>query len=303
MVLERDLDGVVGVDVASFTNPWTRQTFEWEARNSDVAHVFVLRSDQETAGRRLLGLAGFQRAPHQQSRHPAGTGGGGVWVRRSFHGCSPKACARRDEGDARGARVECCRRALYERFHFGRSACGAPTTPIRSKTPSSCGAKDWLIRLHAGGRVPEVSRSLHGPHAGYSDKEARMTTDAQGLKTHLLQTDPEFRQLADTHRDLDHRLQELSHKHYLSDHEQFEEVTLKKRKLQLKDRMEDIMRQHRTDVPSRRTISVEPDVRGRLRGSSFHRAVTYCPPRTARPGSRSDAGGCCSPGPDHRSPW
>jgi hypothetical protein len=34
-------------------------------------------------------------------------------------------------------------------------------------------------------------------------------------------------------------------KHYLSDSEQFEEVTLKKRKLQLKDRMEEILRTHR----------------------------------------------------------
>jgi uncharacterized protein YdcH (DUF465 family) len=37
----------------------------------------------------------------------------------------------------------------------------------------------------------------------------------------------------------------LAHKPYLSEHEQFEEVTLKKRKLQLKDRMEDILRRFR----------------------------------------------------------
>ena len=42
---------------------------------------------------------------------------------------------------------------------------------------------------------------------------------------------------------LDDRLHELTAKHYLSEPEQVEEVTLKKRKLQLKDRMEDILRQ------------------------------------------------------------
>ncbi|MCX6552916.1 MAG: YdcH family protein [Acidobacteria bacterium] len=58
----------------------------------------------------------------------------------------------------------------------------------------------------------------------------------------LLQTDEEFRQLADKHRELEHRLSELAHKPYLSEPEQVEELTIKKRKLQLKDRMEDIMR-------------------------------------------------------------
>lgn len=48
MLLERDLDGILAVEAASFVNHWTREMFEWEARNSDVAHVFVLR---EPAGR------------------------------------------------------------------------------------------------------------------------------------------------------------------------------------------------------------------------------------------------------------
>jgi uncharacterized protein YdcH (DUF465 family) len=72
-----------------------------------------------------------------------------------------------------------------------------------------------------------------------------MPTESQELKDHLRQTDQEFRQLADKHHELDSRLTELSSKHYLSEPEQREEVTLKKRKLQLKDRMEDIMRRYR----------------------------------------------------------
>ena len=80
-----------------------------------------------------------------------------------------------------------------------------------------------------------------------------MPTDAQGLKEHLLQTDPEFRRLYDVHRELDTRLHELASKHYLSEPEQFEEVTLKKKKLQLKDQMEEIIRRSRTAAPSQAT--------------------------------------------------
>jgi uncharacterized protein YdcH (DUF465 family) len=73
--------------------------------------------------------------------------------------------------------------------------------------------------------------------------------ESQDLKTFLLETNEEYRQLAARHHELDDRLHELLAKHYLSNAEQFEEVTLKKKKLQLKDRMEVILRQHRTHVP------------------------------------------------------
>ena len=80
-----------------------------------------------------------------------------------------------------------------------------------------------------------------------------MNEQSQGLKELLLQTDEEFQQLAVKHHELEDRLHQLTTKHYLSEPEQLEEVTLKKRKLQLKDRMEDILRRHRngdTSIPS-----------------------------------------------------
>ena len=67
----------------------------------------------------------------------------------------------------------------------------------------------------------------------------------QDLKSVLLSTDEEFSQLAAKHHELDDRLHQLTAKHYLSEPEQLEQVTLKKRKLQIKDRMEDILRRHR----------------------------------------------------------
>jgi len=69
---------------------------------------------------------------------------------------------------------------------------------------------------------------------------------AEDLKYLLIETNQEFRELAFKHHSLDDRLHELEAKHYLSDAEQFEEVSLKKRKLHLKDRMESILREHRT---------------------------------------------------------
>jgi len=70
-----------------------------------------------------------------------------------------------------------------------------------------------------------------------------MNEESQDPK--VLQTDEEFHQLAAKHHELEDRLHELTAKQYLSEPEQLEEVTLKKKKLQLKDRMENILRRHR----------------------------------------------------------
>jgi ribosomal-protein-alanine N-acetyltransferase len=48
MVIERDLDGVMAVEEASFNNHTSRDSFEWEARNSDVARFHVLRDPAGT---------------------------------------------------------------------------------------------------------------------------------------------------------------------------------------------------------------------------------------------------------------
>lgn len=71
-----------------------------------------------------------------------------------------------------------------------------------------------------------------------------MPTDFEELKRKLLQTDEEFRQLATKHHDLDERLHGYAERHYLTEPEQVEEITLKKKKLHLKDQMEDIIRRY-----------------------------------------------------------
>jgi uncharacterized protein len=72
-----------------------------------------------------------------------------------------------------------------------------------------------------------------------------MNAQSQDLKAQLIETDQEFHELTVKHHELEDRLQQLTSKSYLSEPEQVEETNLKKRKLQLKDRMEDIIRRRR----------------------------------------------------------
>lgn len=66
---------------------------------------------------------------------------------------------------------------------------------------------------------------------------------AGSLKETLLGQNEEYRRLDEQHHEFDNRLRTLTEKIVLSDEEQVEETMLKKRKLQVKDRMEAIARQ------------------------------------------------------------
>ena len=74
--------------------------------------------------------------------------------------------------------------------------------------------------------------------------------DAQDLKEQLLRTDAEYRELYQLHHELDEQIRSMSTQPHLSESEQLEEVQLKKRKLQIKDRMEDIVRRYTTPPSS-----------------------------------------------------
>ena len=81
----------------------------------------------------------------------------------------------------------------------------------------------------------------------------------QQIRQTLLQTDEEFRRLSDQHRDLDTRIGQLSHQLFQTSNDEVEKATLKKRKLRIKDRMQEIFRQ-RYD-PNYLT-ALEPTLRG-----------------------------------------
>ena len=65
------------------------------------------------------------------------------------------------------------------------------------------------------------------------------------IKESLLVENEEYRRLDEQHHEYESRLTALTDKVVLSDEEQLEETTLKKKKLQVKDRMEAIARQAR----------------------------------------------------------
>lgn len=69
-------------------------------------------------------------------------------------------------------------------------------------------------------------------------------TNTDSLKEQLMTSDPEFRELAREHGRYEERLSELAALNYPNDEEQLEEITLKKKKLALKDQMHAIMMRH-----------------------------------------------------------
>ena len=74
-------------------------------------------------------------------------------------------------------------------------------------------------------------------------------TKADSLKEQLMTADPEFRELAREHGRYEERLSELSSLTYPNDDEQLEEITLKKKKLAIKDQMHSIMLQFEKHHP------------------------------------------------------
>jgi uncharacterized protein YdcH (DUF465 family) len=76
-------------------------------------------------------------------------------------------------------------------------------------------------------------------------QEVPMSQNPGATKDTLLMQNEEYRRLDAQHHEYESRLMSLTEKAVLSDEEQVEETTLKKKKLQLKDRMEAIARQAR----------------------------------------------------------
>jgi len=65
------------------------------------------------------------------------------------------------------------------------------------------------------------------------------TPDA--VRDELIKTNPTFRDLVQQHQTFESRLTELAHLTYPNDDEQVEEVTLKKKKLMVKDAIYEMM--------------------------------------------------------------
>ena len=68
------------------------------------------------------------------------------------------------------------------------------------------------------------------------------------LRQQLLVRDEEFKRLAAEHQSYDEQLEQLSHRHHLTDAERIQEITLKKRKLMLKDQMYSRVQKYRQEL-------------------------------------------------------
>jgi len=72
-----------------------------------------------------------------------------------------------------------------------------------------------------------------------------METELRELKEVLRKENEEFRLLMESHATCEARLRELQGKAFLNEEEKLEEVTIKKKKLHLKDRMEAMIRHYK----------------------------------------------------------
>jgi uncharacterized protein YdcH (DUF465 family) len=74
--------------------------------------------------------------------------------------------------------------------------------------------------------------------------DAQLPDKTSDVKDLLLRTDDTLHQLVTEHHRLDERIRHLSSFAHLTDQQQFEEISLKKKKLALKDRIEAMKRGH-----------------------------------------------------------
>jgi uncharacterized protein YdcH (DUF465 family) len=68
------------------------------------------------------------------------------------------------------------------------------------------------------------------------------------LKAYLMQSNEEFRTIAQQHADYSRQIDAIESKPHLTPQDEIEEHRLKKLKLQLKDQMVEIVKRHRTQM-------------------------------------------------------
>lgn len=72
--------------------------------------------------------------------------------------------------------------------------------------------------------------------------------DEAEVRQQLLARNDEFKRLAAEHQSYDEQLEQLSRRHHLSDDERIQQITLKKKKLLLKDQMYSIVQRFRKEM-------------------------------------------------------
>lgn len=72
-----------------------------------------------------------------------------------------------------------------------------------------------------------------------------MITKEDDIKDYLLSNDADFRRMAEEHRSYEDQLEALTDRSHVTDREQYQEATLKKKKLRLKDQMSRMIQRYR----------------------------------------------------------
>jgi uncharacterized protein YdcH (DUF465 family) len=78
-------------------------------------------------------------------------------------------------------------------------------------------------------------------------KEDEMMKEEE-IKEQLMASSAAFRRLAEEHHQYEGKLLEINNRQYMSQHDRVEEVTLKKKKLQLKDQMNSMIAKLREEL-------------------------------------------------------
>ena len=67
------------------------------------------------------------------------------------------------------------------------------------------------------------------------------------VKEQLMSSSADFRRLAEEHHQCEGKLQEIRSRHHMSEQDHLDEITLKKKKLRLKDRMSSMILQYQVE--------------------------------------------------------
>ena len=68
------------------------------------------------------------------------------------------------------------------------------------------------------------------------------------IKEHLMSANPEFRRLAEEHKEYEGQLAELHTRHHMTEQDHLDEIRLKKKKLHLKDQMNSMIQKARNEL-------------------------------------------------------
>ena len=69
----------------------------------------------------------------------------------------------------------------------------------------------------------------------------------------MISANPEFRRLVEEHKQYEGKLAEIQNRHHMTDQDRLEEITLKKKKLHLKDQMNSMIQKFRVELSHQHT--------------------------------------------------